>query len=214
MKPISSPFILVFILLVLSSCHPKQVDENILGTELCSPPCWRGIIPGTTTKTEVVETLAQWKLDGTGTWSELPEDIRWLDNNGERYKYLHVKDDIIQYIRFEVDATKLQYVIDNYGSPDSISIHQCVDCLGYGISLNYPNSGLIFMAESQRMSEMKRLFMDEYEITPEMNVNSVYFLAPSDISTMFQIFCETEECVNRELQRLHAWPGFGVFKDE
>jgi hypothetical protein len=214
MKYFFKLIIVMLILLLISACQPKQVDEYIRGTDSCSPPCWQGILPGVTTKLEAIETVMQLESDGGGNWNELPEDIRWRDYNRERPIYLHIKNDLVQYIRLEVDSITLQYVIDNYGDPDSFSLDQCPDCLGYSVSLNYPNLGLIFLAESRRMSETKRLFMDGYEITPEMNVNLVYFFSPSDISAMFYLFCETEECVNQELQRLHTWPGFGVFNNE
>ncbi|HUW96175.1 MAG TPA: hypothetical protein VMW58_10345, partial [Anaerolineae bacterium] len=48
--------------LILGLCvgcgEPAPLDKSLLTGEPCEPPCWQGLVPGTSTEAEVDEFLA------------------------------------------------------------------------------------------------------------------------------------------------------------
>ncbi|NIN68634.1 MAG: hypothetical protein GTO63_28795, partial [Anaerolineae bacterium] len=70
-------------MIYLTSCeraeHEPLVAEGLLTGEPCGPPCWQGLVPGTSTEAEVDEFLAASEyVDGVSKeeyWKT--HDIRW-----------------------------------------------------------------------------------------------------------------------------------------
>ncbi len=63
-------------ILLLGACGQESptvdqtpfVNRGLAYGEPCKPPCWEGLIPGTSTEKEVTETLARLQADGQIAW--------------------------------------------------------------------------------------------------------------------------------------------------
>jgi hypothetical protein len=116
-------FLFVIIILVLGACSKGIAKKNVIGDgglisgKPCLPPCFFGIIPGTTTKNQVIEILKQNGLNIIGNIDSPPS---WFDNGfGAEFNTSGILDNI------GFTPTKnitVQMVIDEYGHPDSVAV--------------------------------------------------------------------------------------------
>jgi hypothetical protein len=69
------------VLIILSACAASPASPSLLGISECEPPCWNGIIPGRTTRPELLGILAdlpaidQNSLTDAGAWKFFDDRI-------------------------------------------------------------------------------------------------------------------------------------------
>ena len=172
--------VLLSCILVGCSSISKSRDLDILGTESCAPPCWRGITPGVTTAEEAISLFQDWQSNNQGTWKRntgtnnviswdyicwsekfFPETCMDIDSN-----------DLISEIDLTISFSflKLRDIIEKYGNPDGYTSELCVDCSGYGISIYYPEKGLLFTFSGS----------GKIQIIPTLKISRAIFFAPSN----------------------------------
>lgn len=191
-------FVLLSCILVGCLSIPKSRELDILGTESCTPPCWRGITPGVTTAEEAISLFQDWQSNNEGTWKRntgtndviswdymcwiekfFPETCMDIDSN-----------DVISEIDLTISFSflRLRDIIKKYGSPDGYTMELCVDCSGYGITIYYPENGLLFTFSGS----------GKIKVTPTLRISRAIFFAPS----------KQKEVVDEIGYR--PWTGYGV----
>jgi hypothetical protein len=188
-------------LLFISGC--SKTDSALVGNEKCSPPCWIGIQPGKTTKVDAVKLLKGIEANGGGRLTILDTGIiKWLDNSKKNY-YLYTDGDLIVKVEidFRSDSMDLDEVISLFGEPASLHLGKLRDG-GYFVSVFYPEKGLVFVAGGDKSL---------YEIYPSMPIALVYFLQPSDISTIVPSLFG-KDIVSETLANIQEWNGYGTYE--
>ncbi|MBL8097907.1 MAG: hypothetical protein JNK81_01935 [Anaerolineales bacterium] len=172
----SLSFILLFLILVGCSRSLKPTELDVLGTEDCKPPCWRGITPGKITVDETITIFQNWQVENKGMWKRNTgtnnviswDYVCWRDRVGPQICLEVGDNNLISKVdlRFYSSSLKLEDIIEIYGQPDGYKIDLCPDCSGYGISIYYIENGLIFSFGAS----------GKLQITPKMKFSRALFL--------------------------------------
>lgn len=147
-----------------ASSNPQLSIENQdlpqlleLGSEVCDPPCWYGIIPGQTTLAEAEKILLGldfFTSDGSVVFDETYSVITWYGGEGNN-AYLNYQDGTIQIIHFYFKTgTSLGTILERLGEPDGYFLSE--DDEAYVITLFYPLSGIVFKASQEFSKPMDK----------------------------------------------------------
>ena len=225
MKPFTTPLkwmALAFVFsMIVSGCSSVSPTVS-LGDASCRIPCWYGLAPGKTTFDEalsVVKSLRFVSSDSLKTDSSTPGQepyIYWLFANelagqGVVFFDTHKR---IQEIRLNTRGLTLGSVIDAFGSPKTIwaNITPVVDNFDFGphynLGLYFPQGIYIEIADKAK-GDLKTVTQD---ITRDLNVDSIYLFAPTDLETFLGQITESpsnQARLDYIRARLQPWPGFG-----
>ncbi|NLV75183.1 MAG: hypothetical protein GXY52_10980 [Chloroflexi bacterium] len=125
---------LAVIVLTMLACKPLDWqwlfpppfdDPALLAANPYAPPCWFGIIPGETTRKEVLKRLAEIPGVLTGTIHTINEfDIRMVEAQTADELYISCYfDDSERITQLDVSGRyRLEEIIRIYGEPDAVSI--------------------------------------------------------------------------------------------
>lgn len=117
----------------------------------CAPPCWQNIIPGKTSKQEVMELIPQipdidqHKSKWIGPWNIYTDIFRILFQDKRSKGDIRFLDDTVVSIFLYDDLNiDVDQVIDLYGQPESVIIEKeySGDIIHLSISLIYPDEGI------------------------------------------------------------------------
>jgi len=193
--------IAVSMLITLSGCKGNNIDTDLMIEETCHPPCWNSIIPGETSEDQAIEILHQLELENKGILKISESNISWYSNDGKSY-VIQVNKAVVQ-IRFEVKATSLEKLIEQFGQPNGFIVipgrHN-----GFALTLYYPQSGLAFLAQGSKSWGLS----SKRAVTRDMPITYAYFVAPSDIRGMLTVI-HGVEWVDKLLPELKDWTGYG-----
>jgi hypothetical protein len=117
----ASCILITLIVLLLNACNSKTVNNDIgdggLITEKpCSPPCFLGIIPDTTTKDQVVEMLKQ---KGFSEYKQIGNILSYgnsIDIKYDSKEYVNT----ISFVPTTILTT--QVIIEKYGPPNMVEV--------------------------------------------------------------------------------------------
>lgn len=189
-------FALCLLLLLLSSCSSLP-DQDLVGDEHCTPPCWRGIIPGKTSKNDAIQILMEAEDEGEGDLS-IPENIVWRDETEKNYS-LATDNDIIKTITLKsVTSTKLSDLIALFGDPSYAVITRIRDGYFLGMIL-YPDKGLAFLVSENN---------EKFEVKSNTKVIQAIYLEASDLPTMINTLVGKNR-VEGILDSTIEWKGYG-----
>ena len=158
----------------VNSKYPKVLE---IGSEVCEPPCWYGIIPGRTNLAEtekIIMGMDFFTNDGSIVLDETNSVITWYGGEGNN-AYLYYQDEIIQMIHFYFkEGTSLGRILERFGEPNGYFLSE--DDEAYVITIFYPERGIVFKASqeySKPMSEKMLVFFGFYvpETKPESFLN-------------------------------------------
>ena len=181
--------------LVLSN----KVDQSLIGTDICSPPCVAGIRPGITSTTDTLQILKNLKTSDESNPTVLESGVI-RSKVGNAYYYFKSKDGLIVQIDTRPKSTNLKEVINLYGQPSYLRKGKIRDGF-YFVSVYYPSKGLVFVIGSNK---------ELYTVEPNMSVEKAIFLEPSDITTM-TMFLYGEKFTEEVLANIQTWNGYGNY---
>jgi hypothetical protein len=133
------------IVLVGCGCRGERVVFQDVLVSDCAPPCWRGVIPGTTSRQETLNLLKEppdtepglqridwgWRCSKYGSMTQV--EI-YLDSN-DMVESITLVDPDTQYT--------FQSVVDEFGSPTTVLMTPCAPDTDKGfLYLVYPERGL------------------------------------------------------------------------
>jgi len=209
---------LVFVLMATAqSCAVTQepiVAEGLLAAEPCGPPCWQGLLPGSSTEGEVTRFLSGSQYVAVPYAVEQgPHEgltvLRW-DRRGSRgdENAFDIQDGVLSLMSMRVDSdVTLEQVIGTYGNPDQFAAGLKMSGRVYTrVSLFYRQAGMILDLH---------LYEDVPEIKPETKVVRVWYFEPvpleQAIATLEGKKGESLEDFQLEwVNYWHDWAGYGV----
>lgn len=167
---------------------PKILE---IGSDLCKPPCWHGIIPGQTSIKDAevkIESLEFFSDDGYMRNDESFSELIWYGGGGNN-AYFSYDDNIIQSINFYfLDGSFLDTILSNYGNPDGYILSE--DDAGYVITIFYPSLGIVFHA-SQGYPE---------PISSKMTVNVGYYLPTANPELFLENYLELRQKIHTSIK--------------
>lgn len=204
----------------LTSCEPAEheplVAEGLLTGEPCGPPCWQGLVPGTSTEAEVDEFLAASEyVDGVSKeeyWKT--HAIRWRPRRQipGRNNSFAARNGMLIIMRMYVDTqVTLGQVVDRYGPPDKFE------------SRLSPHPGPVYIVvdlfyrEHGMMVELE-LSEDDPELRPETEVVIVEYYEPAPLEEVLLTSAwgyakprtqDELEWVKKSLENWYDWEGYG-----
>ena len=148
-------------------------DGGFLTKRPCGPPCFYGIVPGTTTVSQAGE-----RMENSGTMFSHCKPFDFSSMGGRRgadcdYVNLGYQGDIVSMVSFSPDIViNMQAVLDNYGPPSLISV-------GIIALPDKPDKTRMVLYLDSIHSMLQLLDQDgnEYNVSPETKVSSVIYLS-------------------------------------
>jgi hypothetical protein len=221
MKSILKLLTFIGFALMISGCQPnlKSVELDILGTKSCRPSCWREIIPGETSAEDTIAILQDWQNDGKGTWKRNTgskdhlhwDYICWLEDVWPEI-CLTVSNDIVSEIRLSISfpySLELKDIIKNYGYPDGYRVIFCIDCPDYGVSLYYPDKGVIIFAGSNWLTRLKNRGVGQLILSPDMKITHAILTKQMDREEMLKFSFGENIDIQLILKNYFEWNGYG-----
>jgi hypothetical protein len=187
--------------LFVLGCSDK-FDEDLIGNNNCTPPCWMDIKPGKTDRVDALQLLEKMELEKKGSVKILDTDtIRWLNNTPKRY-YLYSENGIINKIKIDYRPVSidLKYIISLFGEPAKLNLSK-ISGGGYFVSMYYPDKGLVIAAEGNKTL---------YEVYPNMGVVFVYYL-PSGTILDLEKSLNGRDVASENVLNLKTWKGYGIY---
>jgi hypothetical protein len=111
------------------------VDRSLLTPEECTPPCWQGIVPGTTTLDDAWAIVSDLEFVDRASmrsrrncYRDGEHCIEWETALSDWQNYVGrilIEDDVVSYIRLVLEyELTVQDLIDQYGTPNKVITSQ------------------------------------------------------------------------------------------
>ncbi|MBE7435979.1 MAG: hypothetical protein HS100_18830 [Anaerolineales bacterium] len=177
----------IVILFLVSSCTLNLTSKNVITDSNCTPPCWKGIVPGETSKERLLEILSelpnvnQGEIGVTGPWDGYDDGVIFnvssdssLSKSQSVYIETRIISDNVVVINFtgDIDIT-LGEMINKTDEPELVMI-QANPFGGLWISGVLPTKGISFGYATIELQESSQL-----EIKPETDLKWVTYFSPS-----------------------------------
>lgn len=187
------------------------VDRSLLTGSPCAAPCWQGIVPGTTTRSQAIEILESSRYVRKGSVQEAGTatrggcEWRWRVSGRRLQPSLWWQDGVVQEITLGLTYDLvIEDAIGQFGPPEALSAGEggTPEHWYWIVSLHYPAQGMEL-----------RAYTPEYSTALESSteVGVVVLFAPTTllerISTTDAGSDAAEESVAPELMR--PWMGYG-----
>jgi len=217
------PFVIfVFGLLVtVDSCTVTQeplVAEGLVTGEPCAPPCWQGLVPGSSTEDDVRRFLSgsEYVAGLYAVHSGAHEGLivlRW-DRRGTsgQESAFHIQDGVLSLMSMYVESdVTLEQVVGRFGTPDEFAAGLKMSGRIYAlVTLFYREPGMILELH---------LYDDVPELKPETKVVRVWYFEPVPLEEAIAVQQgkKGEPLEDFELEWLgywHDWQGYGVVEPD
>ena len=205
----------------LNSCAPKQealVAQGLLTGEPCGPPCFQGLVPGSSTEDDVRQFLRSGEY-AVGPYAVIDRSeegvlvILWDRRGlgGQRNEF-QMQDHVLSLMSMYVDSdVTLEQVLNRYGAPSKFEA-------GLNLSGRVYTWVSLFYHEDGMMLDLY-LYDNVPQLKPETEVARVsYFEAvPLDEAIATLQGKKGQALEDFELQWLeywHDWEGYGVVEPD
>ena len=173
--------VVALILAVMFYLRDKPIDRDLIGNQLCAPPCWMGITPGSASKDQAIAILRKAEETGEGTLKILPNNtfIFWYSKERKNYS-LRLQNDEIQNISLSsIENTNLGMLVDHLGEPDGWTIKRNE----FSTFIIYPERGVLAVV-APKVSANQEEYSLTYSIFRNLCVGPVYFVKPGTRNQM------------------------------
>ncbi len=141
--------LLLLIFLAGCGCSDAPSFDNVLQSG-CDPPCWRGIVPGVTTRTEVIELLGKEPDVDDPSFPEMNWGNRCVNGRGvPQVTIWFNRSDVVASITLAETKSQRTFedVVRERGTPSAVMVNECSpeSDLGY-IYLVYHKDGVAFVS--------------------------------------------------------------------
>lgn len=203
----------------VNSCSPTQgglVAKGLLFGEPCGPPCWQGLVPGTSTQEDVLEFMTSSYYVGDHYRDEYAGRtvIRWQSTQSGRsnqtWNAFSFKDDVLIVIRTYLDYDfTLEQLLQGYGPPEKFRANwEGGSSVIADVTLFYPQLGIA------PQLELRPSDAGGYELRSETKVIRAWYFAPTSLDGLFDLagavpFPDKREDAEIVLQ---DWQGYGFIE--
>lgn len=215
--PRKSPWrVVIFLgigLLVLSSwyLYPGIAlkDCSFLTDNPCSVPCWQGIVPGETSRSQAIKILKAnpsvrqrslqeggsnewggitWSWKGRGSGNKIPPRISW--NEG-----------IVQEITFGTTCeVAVEQILDKFGAPEGLVVGEKGIQEFWTVWFYYPSIGIQFAAYISDSSDL---------LKPSTPVQVVHLFVPTSLEQRITDFYNDDLIAAHVTALMRPWLGYG-----
>jgi hypothetical protein len=171
---------------------PDIGDGGLISDIPCSAPCFFGITPDISSKTDVIQNLKQNEI-----YSGCHTDSYGLNCLG--YGFNIDKSTLLcETISYNLtDAVTISELLEKFGNPDLWGVvsvneysHEIIDPQTIWLSINYNSLHMVINLESQEVHNQ------QYVLSPDTKVESVMYLSSESYHYSGQM----------------VWPGYGSFE--
>lgn len=220
MKPISHLMYSTLILLAIlqSACNPDDYPSSeisILDNSVCSPPCWENIVPGKTSRDELLAALAN--IDNLDQSSIVQQDYPnkksfnhvihgnlYLEPDALTRVSACLSDETVVVLSFWGDLNlTLGEAIEGFGNPEGVLIYR----RGFTvISFLYPSKGFVL-----RFDTTGEYWKSFDSIVPEMEIKTIDYFQPAYYHEILDLgwFSEGMWDYQESMSRMKPWRGYG-----
>jgi hypothetical protein len=139
--------LLLLVSLASCGCRNAPAFDDVLQSE-CDPPCWRGIVPGVTTRDEVIELLDREPEVNDPSYPRVDWGNRCIEGGGVPQVEIRLdQDDAVVSITLAEAGFRYTFgdAVKEHGPPSSVMVNECSpeSNLGY-VYLVYHEEGVAF----------------------------------------------------------------------
>jgi len=183
-------------------------DSFLSGTP-CAPPCWHGIVPGETSRSQALQRLEDHPYIRTSSLEEAGTSERggvlwlWREATGTSVASgVSWEDDIVQEIRLGLPpGLTVEQVVERFGAPEAVkvAIGGVPEHTYYIIDLYYPGAGIQFDAYTRE---------GESALEPSTRVTAVLLFVPTTLEQ--RVLTEYGEgSFSHIMGIMRPWQGYG-----
>ena len=185
----------------LTGCNatpePNIKDGGLLSGEPCGPPCFFDLIPGFSSRKDMVNKLHQYQLDRNCIINPQynDEDMYVVCNDFSIiFDGFKEESDLIQQIVTKPENTVIKTIIDKYGKPDYVNI------IVWGTVERYTTANVIYIKEQLviRLIELETRY--EYIISDDALIKNFVYIDETTLTTLLQD------------PQTQLWYGNGIYK--
>jgi hypothetical protein len=204
----------IVLIITISACTPRLDD---LFHSPCSAPCWYYVIPGKTTKDQLISQVSKFPyyqnqntywLDGS---EQIPTTFRMYIKNIAELS-INLSDNVVSsigiystssFFGFHDIGLDLKSAIDLYGKPSEMFIGS--GCGGDTVCLNlnliYSESGILVAVELAGMSS-------DFQVSPTLPVRKIIFFDPSSLNDILKnnLDIGSPDCILQKM--IIGWQGY------
>jgi len=189
------------------------VDHSLLTDIPCAAPCWQGIVPGETSRSQAMQILEDSPYILRGSLQEAGASEmggvtwRWRMPGRRLKPSISWRDDTVHEVTLGLtyDLT-VDQVVSKFGPPEALSISEggVPEHSYWIIDLYYPNIGVQFKAYTPEF---------ESSLEPSTEVGVVQFFVPTSlegrVEDVFGYGEGAEYIVSHEMSVMRPWRGYG-----
>lgn len=206
---VSSLALMALSALCLVSCRKAPVDRSLLTDSPCAAPCWHGITPGITSRSQAIAVLRDspyirqdslrergseelggvtWEWSGQGRW--LQPSISW--RNG-----------VVQEITLGLTYNlTVEEIVNKFGPPEALDVAPggTPEHWYWIVDLYYPQRGFQFKAYTRKYSTL---------FEPSTEIGGALFFVPVSLEERIADIFDDPAIASRALSMIRPWQGYG-----
>jgi hypothetical protein len=196
-------------------------DRSFITDEPCAAPCWYGLVPGESTKSELDHVLAELPFVNQATVHEFPTEFA-NEPATEVYFQCHKRDEwcgsiiihdgTVQEIMVSV-RYKLTFgeVVEKLGPPDHVWASDWgAESTGYKIDLYYVQRGIIVGRLKTRADRYINWSDGSVMLAQEMQATSLSYFPPApSLRDDFASLGKSPDEIEHLMKGIPPWPGWG-----
>jgi len=189
------------------------VDHSLLTDIPCAAPCWQGIVPSETSRSQAMQILKECPYILPGSLQEAGTSDRggvtwtWRVPGRRLEPSISWEDDVVQEITLGLtyDLT-VDQAVSKFGPPEALSVGEggVPEHSYWIIDLYYPNIGVQFKAYTPEF---------ESSLEPSTEVGVAQFFVPTSlerrVEDVFGYGEDAEYIVSHEMSLMRPWRGYG-----
>jgi len=204
--------LIIWVSLMVTACKP--VTSSVIQDSSCSPPCWKEVVPGQTTRQEVLSILNALPEVDQSTIRPMSvvngnDSYYWdfIPRTGDRWARVFINQDIVFAVNFFPDkkglplGTAIQYL----GEPENIlAIYNRAEIPFLAIYTIWQSKGIVLSSSIESYHRGERA-----EVNSETQVGAFWYFEPelfSELMVSMYIADINPDVLNQGIQ---PWMGYG-----
>lgn len=195
--------------LCLVGCRKAPVDRSLLTDTPCAAPCWQGITPGVTSRSQAMAVLQEspyirqdtLREAGTEEWGGVTWE--WRAQGRRLQPSISWQNDVVQEITLGLtyDLT-VGEIVNKYGPPEALSagLGGVPEHWYWIADLYYPQRGLQFKAYTREYSTL---------FEPTTEVGGALLFVPMSLEERVTVVFNDPAIVSRVISTIRPWQGYG-----
>jgi hypothetical protein len=205
----------------VNSCTVTQeplVVQGLLTGEPCSPPCFQGLVPGSSTEDDVRQFLRSGEY-AVGPYAVIERSqqgvlvLKWDRRGlGGQKNEFQIQDDVLTLMGMYVDSdVTLEQVVNQYGAPDKSAANLNMSGRVYTlVGLFYREVGMILDLY---------LYDDVPQLKPDTKVARVWYFEPVSLDEAIAVLAgkkgqALEDFEQEQLGHWRDWQGYDVVEPD